>query len=156
LIPKLIYLATYTRMSQKPVSAVIKGTSSSGKSFALKTALRYVPKNAYVELHGLSDKALLYFNKANLKHKHLAIGEVAGLAEGNGRTFLRQLISEGEIRYATVQQTKNGHEGRDLFIEGPMGAFMTTTKDRMHFEDETRLISLQTDQSPEQTRRLLM
>jgi hypothetical protein len=155
-IPMLVYLATLTRMTNHPVSAVIKGTSSSGKSFALTSALQYVPDHAYVEFHGLSEKALLYFKESDLKHKHLVIGEVAGLTDGNGRTFLRQLISEGRIRYATVQQTRNGHEGKELLIEGPMGALMTTTKDTMHWEDETRLLSLHTDESPEQTRRLLM
>ena len=42
-IPVLVYLATFTRMFDDPVSLVIKGQSGIGKSFALRSGLRYVP-----------------------------------------------------------------------------------------------------------------
>src|SRR6185312_5793885 len=110
-IPQIVFLATYTRMFSHPVSVVIKGPSSSGKSFALHAGLRHVPKSAYEEFHGLSEKALVYADKLKLKHRYLVVQEAAGLASGNGRTFLRQLLSEGQVRYMTVQNTKDGNVG---------------------------------------------
>jgi hypothetical protein len=156
-IPQIVFLATYTRMFPHPVSVVIKGPSSSGKSFALHAGLRYVPKSAYEEFHGLSEKALVYANKLKLKHRYLVIQEAAGLANGDGRTFLRQLLSEGQVRYMTVQNTKDGNVGQELpVIEGPIGLMMTTTANSLHWEDETRMLTLQVDQSAEQTKRALM
>ena len=52
-IPQILFLALITRAFTQPVSAVVKGPSSSGKSFALKAALRYVPKSAYEVFSGL-------------------------------------------------------------------------------------------------------
>ena len=156
-IPKLVFLSTITRMFKRPVSAVIKGPSSSGKSFALRAGLRYVPKSAYEEFNGLSEKALVY-NKLNLQHRFIVIQEAAGLADGDGRTFLRQLLTEDQIRYMTVQHTKaDGHVGHELpVVKGPVGLLMTTTANSLHWEDETRLLSLHVDQSPEQIKRVLM
>jgi hypothetical protein len=156
-IPRTVFLATCTRMFPQPVSVVIKGPSSSGKSFALKAALRYVPDEACEIFHGLSEKALVYASNLNLQHRHLVIQEAAGLAEGNGRTFLRQLLSEGEVRYMTVQNTKDGNVGQELpVIKGPIGLLMTTTANSLHWEDETRMLSMQVDQSPEQIMRALL
>jgi hypothetical protein len=125
-IPKLAFLALYTRM-RDPVSLVIKGPSGSGKSYALKAALKYLPTSAYEQFSGMSEKALIY-SGLNLKNRFLIIQEAAGLAEGNGRVFLRQLITEGVVRYATVQSTSTGIVGKELPpMEGPTGLMMTTT-----------------------------
>ena len=76
----------------------------------------------------MSEKALVYLPNFDLKHKHLVIGEAAGMAEGGGRTLIRQLLSEGKVRYATVQSTSEGLEGAELpSLEGPCGLIMTTT-----------------------------
>ena len=155
-IPKLVFLAAISRIFERPVSAVIKGPSSSGKSFSLDAGLRYVPKTAYEKFQGLSDKALVYSTDLDLRHRCLVIGEAAGLAEGNGRAFLRQLLTENEIRYRSVQQTKDGHGSRELVIKGPVGLLMTTTASSLYWEEETRLLSLHVDQSPAQIKRALM
>lgn len=156
-IPRLVFLASYTALLQRPVSVVIKGTSGSGKSFSLQAGLRYLPTEAYVQFHGMSDKALVYASGLALKHKTLVIQEAAGLADGNGRTFLRQLLSEGSVSYLTVAKTSAGHEGRELHsVEGPTNLFMTTTANALHPEDETRLISVYPDQSADQIKEALL
>lgn len=152
----LTYLATYTRTLDRPCSLVIKGPSGSGKSFASHAAFRYVPDEAYVFTSGMSDMSLLY-SDWDLAHKHLFIGEAAGFSGGRGRTFLRQLMSEGVVKYQTVQHTKDGHRGEALpEIKGPVGVIMTTTAAEIHPEDETRYLSYQMDQSPERIRETLM
>jgi hypothetical protein len=150
-IPKLVYLALLTGMLEKPVSLVIKGPSGSGKSFSMNMGKQFIPPAAYKQFEGMSEKALVYLKDLDLKHKHLVIGEAAGMAEGNGRTLLRQLLSEGSVRYATVQSTeKNGLEGSELpTLEGPTGLLMTTTANSLHPEDESRMLSVEVNESPE-------
>ena len=108
-LPQLIFICLYTRYLETPASLVIKGPSGSGKSYALNTALKFIPNDAYEYFSGMSEKALLYQKDLDLHHKFLVIGEAAGLAEGSGRVFLRQLLTEGSVRYATVQSTSEGH-----------------------------------------------
>lgn len=148
-VPKLVFVSLFTRFFQKPVSLVIKGPSGSGKSFALRAGLQFVPTTAYEEFSGMSEKALLYLKGLDLKHRYLVIGEAAGLSQGAGRAFLRQLLSEGKVRYATVQSTSKGLVGQELEpLEGPTGLLMTTTANALHPEDESRMLSYQMDESP--------
>jgi hypothetical protein len=157
-IPELVLLTMYTRYLDQPVSLVIKGPSGSGKSFSLQSALRFIPKEAYEEFSGMSEKVIAYLgNKISLKHRMLIIGEAAGMAKGNGRTLLRQLLSEHEVRYATVQKTANGLDGVELPpLEGPVGLVMTTTANGLHTEDESRMMSVHMHESAEQIRAALL
>ena len=156
-VPKLVFLSLYTRFFEKPVSLVIKGPSGSGKSYALRCGLQFVPSTAFEEFSGMSEKALIYKSDLNLKHRYLVIGEAAGLSEGTGRAFLRQLLSEGKVRYATVQKTKDGMVGQELPpLEGPTGLIMTTTANTLHPEDESRMLSYHLDESPERIREALI
>ncbi len=150
-IPKLVYLTLLSGMLEKPVSLIIKGPSGSGKSFSMNMGKQFIPPDAYEQFEGMSEKALVYLKDLSLKHKHLVIGEASGMADGNGRTLLRQLLSEGKVRYATVQSTdKNGLEGSELpTLEGPMGLLMTTTANSLHPEDESRMLSVEVNDSPE-------
>jgi hypothetical protein len=150
-IPKLVYLTFFTGMLRRPVSLVLKGPSGAGKSFSLKAGKQFIPPKAYEQFEGMSEKALVYLKGLDLKHKHLVIGEAAGLAEGNGRTLVRQLLSEDKVRYATVQSTSDGLEGSELpTLEGPCGLIMTTTATGLHPEDESRMLSVDLKESPEQ------
>lgn len=156
-VPKLVFLCLFTRFFEKPARLVIKGPSGSGKSHALHAGLQFVPRTAYEEFSGMSEKALAYMDGLNLKHRCLVIGEAAGLAKGDGRTLLRQLLSEDSIRYATVQSTADGLVGKELKpIEGPTGLIMTTTANALHPEDESRMLSYHLDENPERVREALV
>lgn len=156
-VPKFVALSLYTRWFRKPVSAVIKGPSGSGKSFALKAGLQFIPDDACESFSGMSEKALVYLNDLDLKHRFLVIGEAAGLASGEGRALLRQLLSEGHVKYATVQKTKDGLAGKLLKpLEGPTGLLMTTTANSLHPEDESRMLSIPMDEDLERVREALI
>lgn len=156
-IPKLVYLALLTGVLDRPVSLVIKGPSGSGKSFSLNAGLQFVPPSAYERFEGMSEKALVYLKGLDLKHRHLIIGEASGMVEGDGRTLLRQLLSEGRVRYATVQSTDKGLVGSELpVLEGPTGLIMTTTATGLHPEDESRMLSVNIAESPELIAEALM
>ena len=155
-IPKLIYLVLQTRRFKRPVSMVIKGPSGSGKSFSLNTALKFVPSSSYEAFSGMSERAIIY-SGLDLQNRHLVIGEAAGLTNGPGRAFLRQLISEDSVRYLTVQSTDKGVHGQELPpVKGPCGLIMTTTANGIHPEDESRMLSLNMVESSEQIKRALL
>lgn len=156
-IAKTIFLSLLTRFFDDPVSVVVMGPSGGGKTYALDSALQFIPDDAYVRLEGMSEKALVYNKDLNLKHRFLVIGEAAGMADGDGRALLRQLISEGRVRYATVNSTNNGLVGElHTSLEGPMGLIMTTTATHIHHEDQTRMLVLNLEEDPQRIRESLI
>ncbi len=154
-IAKVIYLSVTSRLLNHPVSLAIKGPSSSGKSFITEKTLSFFPERAYYALSAMSERALAY-SVEPLSHRMLVIYEAAGI-RGEFVTYLvRSLLSEGCVRYETVEKTKDGLKPRLIQREGPIGLIVTTTNVSLHSENETRLLSLTVTDTPEQTRCILM
>jgi hypothetical protein len=152
---KLIYLALVSRLLDTPVSVAIKGPSAAGKSHTLARILELFPDDAYYELTAMSERALVYSTEP-LSHRVLVVYEAAGL-EGDFASYLiRSLLSEGKLRYETVEKTGNGLQPRIVERAGPTGLIVTTTQIALHPENETRLLSLPVTDTPEQTRLVLL
>jgi hypothetical protein len=54
--------------------------------------------------------------------------------------LIRSLLSEGRLRYETVEKNKEGLVPRLIEREGPTGLIVTTTSLRLHPENETRML----------------
>lgn len=77
--------------------------------------------------------------------------------EGDFTSYLlRSLLSEGRVRYETVEKTPTGLQARLVERAGPTGLIVTTTAISLHSENETRLLSLPVTDTPDQTRRVLL
>jgi DNA-binding transcriptional ArsR family regulator len=75
---------------------------------------------------------------------------------GEFATYLmRSLLSEGCVRYETVEKTSEGMKPRLIEREGPTGLIVTTTAVKLHPENETRLLSLTITDTQEQTRAVM-
>jgi hypothetical protein len=152
---KLLYLIATSRLFDKCMSAAIKGPSSAGKSETRKRVLEFFPPEDVVSFTTLSDKALLWFED-DFAHKILSMGEAAGTEEQTLQDYLlRELISEGRLRYLVPQ--KIGDELITIPVEknGPVAFLVTTTKAALHPENETRMISLEVDDTEVQTQKVL-
>ena len=57
---KLLYLIVTSRLLSRPVNAVIKGPSSGGKNYLVRTVRNAFPGSAFYALSGMSEKALAY------------------------------------------------------------------------------------------------
>jgi hypothetical protein len=147
---KLIYLAVTSRLLERPVSVAVKGPSSGGKSFLVESTLKFFPQQAYHSLTAMSDRSLAYSTEP-LQHKMLVIYEAAGMASEFASYLIRSLLSEGRVRYETVEKTKEGLVPRVIEREGPTGLIVTTTSLRLHPENETRMLSLTVTDTREQT-----
>jgi hypothetical protein len=100
---RLIYLATTSRLFARPVSVVVKGPSSGGKSFGVETVLKLFPPAAFHALTAMSERSLAYSTEP-LKHRMLVIFEAAGMESEIGTYLIRSLLSEGRVRYETVER----------------------------------------------------
>jgi len=151
----LIFLVIVSRLLTRIVSLAVKGPSAGGKSFLTETVLCYFPASAYYALSAMSEHALAY-DREPLQHRMLVIYEAAGMAGEMQSYLIRSLLSEGKVRYVTVEKTKAGLNSRLIEREGPTGLIVTTTAVRLHPENETRLLSLTVNDSPAQTRAVLL
>jgi hypothetical protein len=154
-----VYLLVTSRFLDKPVSCAVKGHSSSGKSFTVETTLRFFPPSAYLEMTAMSERALVYSTE-QYSHRTLVLFETTALREGleDNLTayFVRSLLSEGRISYPVTVRDRDGNfVTKTIVKEGPTNMIVTTTKTKVHAENETRLLSLNTDDSREQTGRVL-
>jgi len=138
----------------RPVSVIVKGPSSGGKSYLVEQVVRYFPESAYLPLTSMSDKALIYMDDP-LEHRFLVLYEAAGMAGETVQYIVRSLLSEGEINYKTVMSGADGPVPFTLHKDGPTGLVMTTTQVKVHPENETRLLSLAVLDTPDQTAAIL-
>jgi hypothetical protein len=145
---RLIFLAIISRLFDRPVSVVVKGSSSGGKNTLVSAVLKFFSSDAYYEMTGMSKTALAYFSEP-LKNRVLVISEAAGLQGQDGNVFLRNLLSEGFLKYCVTV----GKKAVTVEIEGPTGAIITTTDLELYHDDETRLFSVDVVETPAQIRR---
>lgn len=154
----ILYLALTSRLLSKPVSIGLKGQSASGKSETVKQVLRFFPHEEVLEFTAMSQKSLIY-SQQEYKHRTIVVYELTALREGvedDMTSYLvRSLLSEGCIDYEVTVHAPGGFKTKRIRKEGPTNLIFTTTKTRVHAENETRVMSLNTDDSPAQTGRVL-
>ena len=153
-IAKVVYLAATSRLLKRPIALAVKGPSSAGKSYVVECVLSHFPPSAYYPLTAMSEHALAYSDES-LVHRVLVIYEAAGMAGETASYLLRSLLSEGHIRYETVEKTADGMKARLIDRPGPTGLIVTTTAAHLHPENETRMLSVVSDDTPEQTARVM-
>jgi hypothetical protein len=147
---ELVFLAMVSRLLPRPVSLAVKGPSSAGKSYLIEQTLRLFPDGTYFSLTAMSERALAY-SEEPLAHRMLVLYEAAGQSGDMGSYLMRSLLSEGCIRYETVEKTKDGMRARLIERPGPTGLIVTTTKPSLHPENETRMMSITVSDSKDQT-----
>jgi hypothetical protein len=160
---KLVFLALSSRELEEPVSLALKGLSSSGKSYTVETTVRFFPPKAFIEMTAMSERALVYM-KEDFAHRTLVLYEAVGLREQREKAesnltayFVRSLLSEGRINYPVTMRDKDGNfVTKTIVKEGPTNLVLTTTATSLHGENETRLLSLPTNDSSAQTRAVFL
>lgn len=151
----MLYLAMTSRKMDDPLAVQILSGSGAGKSHLQDAVLSLCPEEELIKLTSLTGQALFYKGEDSLRHKCLAIAEVAG-AEG-ARYALRNLISEKKLVIeSTIKNTLTGRLETQLnTVHGPTAVFETTTNPDTDPETKSRYLLLSVDESPEQTRAIL-
>jgi hypothetical protein len=154
----LLYLAMTSRLQERPVSCIVKGPSSGGKSFLIKMVISLIPPSAYVDYTSISAKFLVY-SDADLRHRVVVLYEAGGIAEGVGAYIMRSLLSEGRLHIGTVEKEGDGDNSaqvaREIVTEGPTMLVTSTTRASLDGELETRALTLTVLDTPTQTRAIV-
>jgi hypothetical protein len=149
----VLFLAGLTKDFVKPVSVLEKGASSTGKSELVKAVIALFPPECVLKRASLSSKAPVH-GADELSGKILYLVEYRGAKDALYLTRLSQ--SEGEIvhEFATVVGSERGTTV--VSRRGSPVVMTTTTNERVYEDDETRFLSIQADDSPEQTHKVIV
>lgn len=148
----LIYYLVFTsRITEDPLSVVVKGESSVGKSYGVSKVITLFPRSAYVDITDATAQSFYYAPSGHFAHKIIVIFEKHGGEKAD--YSIRTLQSEKKLKIqVTVKDPQTGEFGtQEHEIEGPAGFITTTTEAVIHGENETRNISIYPDESIAQT-----
>ena len=157
LVP-LLYLLGTSRLLAQPLAACIQGTSSSGKSYLIDKVASLMPEESVLRATDMTANALYYLEAGSLMHGFVAAGgrkknESDDTAD---RTrALREMISAGELRKLVPERLGDRFITIVIRAPGPIAYVESTTVTQFNNEDANRMLLLGTDDSPEQTRRIL-
>ena len=151
----LLYLIYTSRLLDRPLSAIIRGKSSSGKDEVQRVPLGLMPPEHVIEITSLTNNALYYDKDPNrFRHKIIAGGELSNLSDEDSSQkteAIRQFISNGRLtKQATIKM-----QSVYRVVEGPIAWTATTTLLHVPNEDLNRVLQVYTDPSPEQTREVM-
>jgi len=101
----LHYIILTSRKLRQPLSATVKGDSSSGKSYTLLTTIKLFPKSAYIDLTDATPQSFYYCPEDYFKHKIIVIFEKHG---GERADYaIRTLQSEGKLKIqVTIKKSR--------------------------------------------------
>ena len=150
----MVYLACVSRKFSKPISLVIFGQSSSGKSFIANRVAEFIPDEDKFILSSSSPRAFDYMGE-KLKHKFILIQEFEGIE--SVLPTIRILQSEGRLaRLIPVKNPDDNTTSSDYKnIECPCSVIFTTTKESIHDENSTRIFELYSDETIKQTENIV-
>jgi hypothetical protein len=151
---KILYLQGTARLLNDIPNIIPKGESASGKSSLAEKVMCFFPEGTYHKLTGASERALIYTDE-EFAHRIIYIAEQKGLGEF-ANLVVRSLLSEKQISYDTVEKQQGRMVTRKIVKDGPCGLLTTTTAISIHPENETRMLTLSTDDSKEQTKAVIV
>lgn len=149
------YLSATSRILDEPISILVTGQSSGGKSQLVNTTLSLMPTGEKVELDRITKTVLYYYRteggKAPLANKILRINETEG---AKGATYpIRALLSERKLASSISVKENGAYIAKEFTVKGPIVLFETTTG-RINPENHNRMFEVTVDESIEQTERI--
>jgi hypothetical protein len=93
-----IYCVATSRLLPKPLHAILRGVSSSGKSFVPEQIATLLPPGEVIHAHDMTPQALFYMHEGGLKHRFVLKGErtkAESLQAGETTKALREMMSSG-------------------------------------------------------------
>ncbi|MBW1930970.1 MAG: HTH domain-containing protein [Deltaproteobacteria bacterium] len=162
--PALVtYLALTSRLlamrpGSMPVHLLLTGQASAGKSFTLNCVLKLLPEEAYHEIAAGSPRVLIY-DDAELRHKAVIFGEADSLPAGEDNpaaSAIRNLLQDHELHYdVTVKDKQTGEYSVKRIRKAGPSMLVTTSTRRLGYQLDTRVFTLEIEDSREKIRAAL-
>ena len=147
----MVYLCYTSRILNEPLSMIVKGEASSGKSFSCTNVQKLIPEEGYHFITRATQNAFFHLPEDGMQHRIIYINELLGSESAD--YSIRTAQSEGDlILMMPIKDPTTGNiETVTKRVKGPVGFLITTTKAQMFDENETRNFSVFSDDSPRLT-----
>jgi hypothetical protein len=154
----LLYLVGISAQLPRPLAVIIRGASSSGKSFLAEQVSRLCPPEVVVRATSLTTNALYYFPPNSLRHRWVVAGERPRRIDdeaAEATRALREMIESGRLSKAVPMKDGDQYITHQIDQEGPIAYSESTTAAHIDEEDANRCLLLTTDEGEKQTRRII-
>jgi hypothetical protein len=160
----LVHLGYTSRVCDDPVAIIARGSSGSGKDTLLRRVARLFPPESKIEALDATKASWFNTEPDYFKHKIFLAGERSHAKDDAAKDdtkYLRQMLSEKRIsRRVSVDPDPNTRrwDSETVVRHGPIAYAETTTLDTKSIfeEDLNRMIQVHLDDSPEQTRKIML
>lgn len=127
------------------------GGSGTGKTYLQEKIAELISRDQKLEVTALSENALSYFGRAELKHKLVLIEDLDGAAEDKILYAIRELQSKRKItKTIPLKDEKGNLKTVTLCVEGPICLAGTTTRENLYEDNANRSLLIYLDNGKEQ------
>ena len=153
-----VYLIGTSRQLSKPLAGIVQGPTASGKSHVVERVGELFPPESVIRATQMTPQALYHLPPGSLVHQFIVAGERSRIDSdemAEATRALREMISTGRLTKLMPVKKDGGIVTMRIEQDGPIAYVETTTLTKIFEEDLNRCIMVQTDEQPEQTRRIL-
>lgn len=150
-----LYLIGTSRLLIRPLSGIVQGISSTGKSYIIERVALLFPEEAVLKATDISPQALYYLQEGALVHRFVVAGERSRKQDdehAEATRALREMLSSGALNKVVTIRESGRPEAVRIHQPGPIAFIESTTRATIFDEDANRSLLLATDESPAQTR----
>jgi hypothetical protein len=151
------YIAAVSRLQPDPLALLILSRSGAGKTSLQDAVCKFVPPESAIQYTRMTGQSLFYRDQNTLKNKVLAIEEEEGMQDA--MYSIKTLISSQKLSIAATRtDAKTGKFSVDDYtVTGPVVVMVSSTNpDALDDETKQRFLTLTIDESPEQTKSILL
>jgi hypothetical protein len=154
----ILYLVGTSAQLPRPLAAITRGSSSSGKSFVTEQVATLFPPEVVLHATSLTTNSLYYFKPGTLCHRWVVAGERSRVEDdttAEATRALREMIESGQLSKALPIKEADQLVTKVINQPGPIAYSETTTLNNVFPEDANRCLMLDTDEGQDQTQRIL-
>lgn len=144
----LMFLVFTSRLREQPLHIISLGASGTGKTYLQEKISELIPEEHKLEITALSENALYYFDRTELKNKLVLIEDLDGAQDEKILYAIRELMSKKRIsKTIPIKDAKGNLKTVTLQVEGPICLTGTTTKERIYEDNANRSLLIYLDNS---------
>ena len=152
----LMYLVFTSRLRDQPLHIVSLGGSGTGKTYLQEKISELIPDDEKLEITAISENALYYFDRKELKNKLVLIEDLDGANDDKVLFAIRELQSKRRIsKTIPIKDNKGNLKTITLQVEGPISLAGTTTRERLYEDNANRSLLIYLDNSKEHREQIL-
>ena len=144
----LMYLIFTSRLREYPLHVISLGSSGTGKTYLQEKIAQLIPEADKLEITTLSENALYYFDRQELKNKLVLIEDLDGAKDDKILYAIRELMTKKKIsKTIPIKDSKGNLKTITLQVEGPISLAGTTTREKLYEDNANRSILIYLDNS---------